>query len=155
MATFSPTINVNVDPAISVTLTNLTYSELLNSLGNNVYYVNKFYFASTQQAQISQVMNYDIYDVNGNRSIQSLVPTISPYQFRNTLFYDVAEKQLKINGQSGFSFYMLPLAQMKITLYTIAISVDDDMDLLHPSNFETLQAQFGRSNLFQDFKNEI
>jgi hypothetical protein len=112
MPSFTPTIISNTTPAVSIVGGNVSYNEIRQSLGAYVYYVDSVYLFSNNIQQINGVVKYQIYDVNGKQSVQSLTPTVDPYQTQNSLFYDIRKKDVILNGQSNFQFNLLPLVTL-------------------------------------------
>ena len=155
MPSFSPTIVSNSVPAVQVTMSNVSYSELKNSLGDYVYFVNKFYLFSNLMAQISQVMNFQRYDVNGDKNIQSIPPAPSPYQYQKAIYYDCKERSIIFNGQSSIKFKLLPGATLNIDFYTNRLAKKDALDIIYPDNFKRLESAMGNFGFFEDWENQI
>ena len=70
---FNVTIINHAVPAISVILADrgngvggVTYKELKQSLGNQVYDVGCLYLNTDNTSQLNGTINYNLYDVNGN-----------------------------------------------------------------------------------------
>lgn len=152
MPTLSPTIITNTTPAVSIVGGNITYDEIRRSLGDYVYYVKRVYMFSTNIKQINGVVSYQIYDVNGKQSIQSLTPTVDPYQTQNSLFYDINDKDVILNGQSSFAFDLLPNVSLKLEFFANRLAKKDALDLITPSNFKTLESAMGNYTFFEDWQ---
>ena len=155
MPSFTPTIIANTTPAVSIVGGNVSYNEIRQSLGDYVYYVESVYIFSNLLKQINGVVRYQIYDVNGHQSIESLTPTVDPYQTQNSLFYDVRKKDVILNGQSNFKFNLLPFATLKLEFFTNRLAKKDALDLLYPNNFKTLASAMGDYSFFEDWKPEL
>lgn len=152
MATFGVTITQNTTPAISVTLSNGgTYQQFKNSLGDFVYWVAKTYVYSTLLRQIQGSFAYSKYDSSGNQNLQTILSTISPYQFQNSLYIDTTEKNLIIDGRDYVRFKMQPNANLQIKLYCERISVGDDLDRMGINNFKALEKSSGDINFFEEY----
>jgi len=152
---FSPTIITHTTPAVSVTSSNVTYSEIKNSLGDYVYLVDSLYLFSNSMNQIRSIIVFQIYDVNGEKAIQSLTPAPSPYQYKNSIYYNTKGSEIVINGQSNFKFTLLPLAQLTIDFFTNRIAKKDALDLLYPDNFKTLESAMGDFTFFENWNSKI
>ena len=155
MPTISPTIINNTTPAVTIVGGNISYDEIRRSLGDYVYYVKRVYMFSTNIKQINGVVSYQIYDVNGKQSIQSLTPTVDPYQAQNSLFYDIDEKDVILNGQSSFAFNLLPNVTLKLEFLANRLAKKDALDLITPSNFKTLESAMGIYTFFEDWQPNV
>ena len=155
MPTFSPTIITNTTPAVSIVGGNISYDEIRRSLGDYVYYVERVYLFSNNIKQINGVVAYQIYDSNGKQSIQSLTPTIDPYQTQNSLFYDIKGKDVILNGQSSFAFDLLPNVTLKIEFFTNRLAKRDALDLIVPNNFKTIESSMGNYTFFEDWQPNV
>ena len=155
MPTISPTIINNTTPAVTIVGGNISYDEIRRSLGDYVYYVKRVYLFSTNIKQINGVVSYQIYDVNGKQSIQSLTPTVDPYQTQNSLFYDIDGKDVILNGQSSLAFDLLPNVTLKLEFFTNRLAKKDALDLITPSNFKTLASAMGNYTFFEDWQPNV
>jgi hypothetical protein len=151
MSAFSPTIINNTTPAVSVVGGNVTYGELRQSLGDYVYLVESVYLYSTNIQQIGGVVKFQIYNVDGNKGVESLTPTIDPYQDQNSLFYNVRERDVILNGQSNFNFNLLPNVYLKLEFFTNRVAKKDALDIMYPNNFKTLESAMGKYTFFEDW----
>ncbi len=121
---YTPTITVNSTPAVQVDMAGaLTYLEFLNSLGNWNYQVKEFYIRANSNAQINEPINYNIYDVTGQRFNQVINVEIDPYQHQPAQMVNVKQLGILLNGQSSLSFNLLPGEQILIILYTNVIAI--------------------------------
>lgn len=155
MPSFSPTIVNNTTPAVIASATNVTYEEIKRSLGDYVYFVNDVYLNSNNLNQIKGVIKFQHYDVNGNQKVESLTPTVDPYQFQKSLFYKTKEFSPILDGQSNFKFKLLPLTSIKIQFFTNRLAKKDALDVLFPDNFKTLESAMGKFGFFEDWQTEI
>jgi hypothetical protein len=158
MPSFSSTVNTNVaPPAVSATASNVTYSEIRRSLGDYVYCVKKLYLFSNNLKQLSGLVKYQHYNVNGNQVIESLTPTIDPYQTQVSLFYDTADKGLILDGQSSLNFNLLPNSFIKVEFFATRVAKRDYLDAILPSanNFKQLETAMGQFSFFEDWESQI
>ena len=117
--------------------------------------MKRVYLFSTNIKQINGVVSYQIYDVNGKQSIQSLTPTVDPYQTQNSLFYDIDGKDVILNGQSSLAFDLLPNVTLKLEFFTNRLAKKDALDLITPSNFKTLESAMGIYTFFEDWQPNV
>ena len=155
MPSFAVTITITTTPAVAVTATNVTYDEIRRSLGDYVYLVERVYLFSNSFQQISGVVKYEHYDVNGNIKVESLTPTVDPYQTQKSLFYDTKKFDVILNGQSSLDFDLLPNSEIKIEFFTNRLAKRDALDILTPNNFKELESAMGRFSFFEDWETEL
>lgn len=155
MSAFTPTIINHTTPAVSVVGGNVTYGELRQSLGDYVYLVESVYLYSTNIQQIGGVVKFQIYNVDGNKGVESLTPTIDPYQDQNSLFYSLKQRDVILNGQSNLSFNLLPNVYLKLEFFTNRVAKRDALDILYPNNFTTLESAMGKYTFFEDWQPKL
>jgi hypothetical protein len=104
-------------PAISVVVADnsasggVTYQELKNSLGNQVYEVGCLYLYSDNDRQLTGAINYNRFDVNGNKDVTNIITAVDPYQFSGSLLVPLRGKTstpIIFNGNSSVSATILP-----------------------------------------------
>jgi hypothetical protein len=126
----------------------VTYAELKNSLGQQTYDVGCLYLYSTNERQLSSVINYNIYDINGNVDVTNIVTTIDPYQFVNSLLVSLKEKTntpIILNGNSSVSTTILPNSDLQIKF--LADRITNKLGLVN-SNFTQMQ-EITNTNFFE------
>ena len=121
---FNATKIVHTQPAVSVQIADsgvppLTYNQIKNSLGSQVYNVQGLYLYSTNLNQLLGVVQYQRFDATGDQSYRSIALTIDPYQGSNALDVDLRKEDafFILNGNSSFSFTMLPNADLTFKMY--------------------------------------
>ena len=158
MPSFSSTINTNVaPPAVSATASNVTYGEIRRSLGDYVYCVKRLYLYSNNLKQLNGLVKYQHYNVNGNIVVESLTPTIDPYQTQISLFYDTADKGVILDGQSSLNFTLLPNSFIKVEFFATRVAKRDYLDAILPdaNNFKQLETAMGQFSFFEDWESQI
>ena len=136
---FVPTITISTPPT-EVTMSGITYSEFINSLGTFQYGVLKVYAYSSNIDQLTLPINYNQYDANGARRINFVNPEVDPYQKQNSLYKDVSEAGIILNGQSNVQINLLPNTTLKLQLFCDRVKITDQMDSKVPNNFDTLES---------------
>ena len=137
-------------PAISVSVADggngvggVTYAELKQSLGQQFYDVGCLYLYSDNSQQLSGVINYNIYDVNGNAKVTNVVTTIDPYQFVGSLLINIKDKvniPIILNGNSSVSTTVLPNTYFQVKF--LADRVTNKLGLVN-SNFTQMEELTG------------
>lgn len=155
MPLFPVTITITTTPAVSVTASNVSYDEIRRSLGDYVYLVKRVYLFSNNFNQISGVVKFQHYDVNGTINVENLTPTIDPYQTQSSLFYSTKQFNVILDGQSNFNFNLLPNTQLKLEFFTNRLAKRDALDVLNPNNFKALESAMGRFAFFEDWETQI
>ncbi len=140
-----PVLNVQVVnhtlPAVSVTIagsSGLTYSELKNSLGTQVYRVDDIYLYSDQTSQLIRAIKYNSYNVNGNEVITNIATVVDPNQSVNSLMVGLGDTFVPIilNGQSSLSTTILPFTLFQIKLLAERVTNSFGRNL---SNFQEME----------------
>lgn len=134
-------------PAISVIVADkgngvsngVTYAELKQSLGQQSYDVGCLYIYSDNQNQLSGVINYNIFDANGEAKVTNVVTTIDPYQFAGSILVNLKDKvniPIILNGNSSVSTTVLPETFVQVKF--LADRINNKLGLIN-SNFAQMQ----------------
>jgi len=149
---FNCTITTNTTPAIINTLSGVTtYQQFKNSLGNIVYFINRVYLYSLNLRQIQGSFLYSKYDSDGKQNLQNVISAISPYQYQNSIYLSLKEKNLIIDGRDYVRFKMQPNTQLAIKLYVEKIANGDVLDYYSDNNFKALEDSSGKYNFFDEY----
>ena len=137
------TIINHTAPAVSVVVAdnvgNVTYNQLRNSLGNQVYDVQGLYLYSQNASQLIGVINYNIYQSTGDKDVTNIVTTVDPYQFSGSIIVDLKDKvnsPIILNGQSSVSTAILPNTYLQIKFLAERTTNSFGMNL---QNFNEMQ----------------
>lgn len=145
------TIN-NTTPAVIIsTGSNLTYQQIQNSLGSDVYWANEVYIWADIYQQVTGVAQFNHYDANGEQRFVSLTPVFDPYQQQPALYYDLNKFKVIIDGNSGIKFNLLPNVYLQLTFYCKRLSNRQMLDLNNIDNFRQLEESEGIPNFFEDY----
>jgi hypothetical protein len=161
MPIFNAVVTNQAIPAVSVrTIGEPSYQDIRKSLGDFVYKAYQLYLSSPNIKQLSGIMQFKKYDVNGTSTLFDIVPIVSPYQQQNTLFLKMNRDDVVVNGQDSFQFVLLANTTLLLKLYSNQISKEsfvgkDGKDLLGESNFKAFETATGIFNFFEDFNNNI
>jgi hypothetical protein len=140
---------------VVVSATNVSYDEIKKSLGDYVYFVDKVYLFTNNIKQLTGVVKFQHYNVNGNQKIENLTPTVDPYQVQESLFYETKDFDVVLDGQSNFKFSLLPLTSLKVQFFAKRLAKKDALDALYPDNFKTLESAMGKFGFFEDWETKI
>ena len=152
---FAPAIINNTLPEVSVTVADsgnppVTYNEIKNSLGNQIYNIDSFYLFSTLLNQLIGVIKYSRYDATGNQEVTNITTTVDPYQLVNAINVDLKDYPIGIilNGNSTLSATILPNAFLQVKLYCRRIT---NGFALNGANFRQIEEIF-RPKFFVTFE---
>lgn len=141
----------SIQAGSNLSLTGVSYNQLLNSLGTDVYNAFMIYIYSTNGGQVTTPMTYFIYDVNGNKDFRTLTPTKDPYQDNNAILYETPKGAVVFNGNSGLTFIVQPLTTMTFQFYCIRVSNQGDC---HAINYLALE-KAENVLFFKEYKGNI
>jgi hypothetical protein len=120
----------NIVPAITVEVADsgvpaVTYQQVKQSLGRQVYEITNLYLYSENINQLLGVIQYQIFDSNGDQNYSSIVTTIDPYE-GNAVAIDIDLtdylQSFILNGNSSFSTIILPETYVQVKFYANRIT---------------------------------
>lgn len=144
----SPNIQANVltpslgNSAVS-SLTGVSYSQLIASLGTFIYSIYLIYVYTENQAQLNTPFLYYEFDATGNEENKALMLVPNEYLFSNANYLHIKNNEVVLNGNSGFQFTILPNTNITLQLYAKTITNQGDA---HDMNFEFLEKFSGKNN---------
>jgi len=122
---FAVNVINNTQPAVSVQVADagefpLTYNQIKNSLGNQVYNIQGLYLYSNNLTQLLGVIQYQKYDSSGEQAVRSIALAVDPYQASNALNVDLRKDNAFyiLNGNSSVSFTLLANTNLTFKMYT-------------------------------------
>ena len=149
-----PAVSVNIADGGSGSTNAVTYQQIRNSLGNQVYEVQGLYLYSDNDSQLIGVIKYNRYDVSGNIDITNIVTTIDPYQFVGAIVVDLKEKTntpIVFNGNSSVATTILPNTYVQVKFLAKRVTNSFGMNL---DNFKKMQ-EITRTNFFNNYGDDI
>lgn len=150
MTSFAVNIVNHTLPAVSVVIADgvpaLTYAQIKNSLGHDVYNINALYIYSNNIKQLTGIIQYNMYDTDGNQRFKSITTAVDTYQHTSSLNVDLKnfDSSLILNGNSNLSTTILAGAYVQLGLHCTRIRNSEGLDV---NNFELMQKIF-RSDFF-------
>jgi hypothetical protein len=103
----------------------VTYQQIKQSLGRQVYEITNLYVYSENINQLLGVIQYQIFDSNGDQQYSSIATTIDPYA-GNAVAIDIDLKEYLqdfiLNGNSSFSTVILPETYVQVKWYANRIT---------------------------------
>ena len=120
-----------------IEINGVSYGNLLNAQSGQFIaidtmglqtYGNAQFNNNQQIVQLSNPINFDYLDSNGNDQQYNLIPTVDPYQYRNSLKYlSLFEKSniYVFDGQTSLTYVLEPYAEIDIYInYTTIKDID-------------------------------
>jgi hypothetical protein len=138
---FNAVIINHTTPAVSVVVADssgVTYNQIKQSLGNQVYNVQGFYLYSNNTSQLIGTIQYQRYDSTGEQDITSIATVVNPYQNVNSLIVDLEKTAIPIilNGQSSVATTILPQTSLQLKFLSKRVTNSFGMNL---NNFRDMQ----------------
>lgn len=160
----TPVVTVLTTPALQAVIpidvttgTQLTYSEITQSISTNNYNTNFFYAQSVNCNQVGQVFTYNDGDIAGNLTITALPFTIDPYQRQCAVYYYPPENLVSFNGTSSINFTMLPDTTLNLKVFSSSASPSQILDEItgyKDNAFAEVEQAMG-SDVFTDYCNYL
>jgi len=144
----NPQTSVITADASSGIATAVTYNQIKQSFGQYVYNTDSIYVYSDNLNQLSSVVNFSRFDATGNQNITNIPLVVDPYQFFSSLNVDLNNNDTSfiLNGNSSFSFDILPLAKIVLQIRTRRITNSFGNNL---NNFKSIENIFRDKNFFK------
>ena len=149
----------HINPAYSVIIADgggvngVTYGQLKNSLGQQVYLVESLYIYSPTFRQLIGTIKYSRYDVSGSQDITNIATTVDPYQDANAISLSLEKTATPIilNGNSYASFKLLPNTFLQIKFISKRITNSFGMNLF---NFKSME-DITKTKFFENYGSSI
>jgi len=156
--TFNVQIINNTVPALSVQADEsggITYDQIKQSLGSQVYEINKLYLYSDNVNQLLGVVQYQIFDSGGTQNYSSIALTVDPYNGNgNAIDVDLTKFSDKfiLNGNSSLAATVLPNTYLQIKFYAnrVTNSFGDNLN-----NFKQIEIDANKPNFYDNLGSEI
>jgi hypothetical protein len=144
----NPQTSVITADASSGIVTAVKYNQIKQSFGQYVYNTDAIYIYSDNLNQLSSVVNFSRFDATGNQNITNIPLVVDPYQFFSSLNVDLNNNDTSfiLNGNSSFSFDILPFAKIVLQIKTRRITNSFGNNL---NNFKSIENIFRDKNFFK------
>ena len=141
-------------PMISITSDNVSYQQILSSLGTNVYGVMFIYLSAETFNQISVPFKYMHFDSNGNQMETYLSFDVDPYQKVPSKYYNTDKEEIVLDGFSSLTFPLEPNSILYFKAFVEVKSNSMMLDEISPNAFTEMEQQQG-FKFFDDFCNYL
>lgn len=148
-------------PAISVQnadagVPTVTYEQIKQSLGRQVYEITNLYMYSENINQLLGVIQYQIFDSNGDQNYSSIATTIDPYE-GNSVAIDIDLRDYLqsfiLNGNSSFSTVILPETYVQVKWY--ANRLTNGLGIGGLENFRQIEIDANKPYFFNNLGSPI
>lgn len=156
MAIFPVQIINNTTPALTIEVADsgvppVTYQQVKQSLGSQVYKINELYLYSENINQLLGVIQYQRFDSDGNQTYSSIATTIDPYS-GNAVAITIDLKNYQdnfiLNGNSSFSATILPNTYLQLKFWANRITNEFGRNL---NNFEQIEIDANKPFFFNNY----
>lgn len=156
MPTLAVQIINNATPQVSVEVADagvppVTYAQVKQSLGTQVYKVENLYIYSQNINQLLGVIQYQIFDSTGDQNYSSIATTIDPFS-GNSVAIDLNLKDYNqdfiLNGNSSFSTVILPLTYLQVKFYSKRITNEFGGNL---ENFKQMEIDANKPDFYNNY----
>lgn len=134
----------------------VTYNQVKQSLGAQVYKVTNLYLYSQNINQLLGVIQYQRFDSNGNQNYSSIATTIDPYE-GNAVAIDIDLtnylEDFILNGNSSFSAVILPQTYVQVKFYSTRIT--NALGEGGLENFKQIEIDANKPDFFNNYGSPI
>jgi len=156
MPTFPVQIINNTIPALSIEVADsgvpaVTYQQVKQSLGSQVYKINELYLYSENINQLLGIIQYQRFDSDGNQTYSSIATTIDPYSGNAvaiTIDLRNYEDNFILNGNSSFSSTILPNTYLQVKFWANRITNSFGRNL---DNFEQIEKDANKPYFYNNY----
>lgn len=141
-------------PASSVSTPNITYSQLMQSLGTYDYGSEFLYLSSTTFKQINQPFAYTHFDAAGNQVSSYLAFAVDPYQQLPAIYYETLPEEIIFDGFASLTFTLYAQELVYFKMFALIEYVGGDLEQYGENNFEELESAEG-IKIFDDYCNYL
>lgn len=141
-------------PSSSISTPNISYNQLINSLGTYNYGSEFLYLSSTTFKQIGQPFGYTHLDANGMQ-ISSFLPfAIDPYQELPAIYYETRPDEIIFDGMSSLTFVLYARELVYFKMFALIEYMAGDLEKFGDNNFQELEKAEG-IDIFEDYCNYL
>jgi hypothetical protein len=123
--TYSPTISTFADPVVEIqSLDSTDYATIQSSLSSTAYVANSVHINSSSTSQLSQVLQFETYDSDGEIKVFSIKPEIDPWQKQKSFDIDFGKEPLIFDGHLKYELELLGNSNAQFDFYTDEVAPD-------------------------------
>lgn len=156
MPVFPVQILNNTIPALTIEVADsgvppVTYQQVKQSLGAQVYKILELYLYSLNMNQLLGVIQYQRFDSDGNQRFSSIATTIDPYDGNSVataINLRNYEEDFILNGNSSFQTTILPNTYVQVKFWAERITNEFSRNL---NNFAQIEVDANKPNFFNNY----
>ena len=152
------------DPSLTITVQDsgagggggTSYAQVRNAFSQNNYEVQGMYLYSPDIQQLTNIIQYNSLDVNGNKQILNIANTIDPNQIVNSSIVDLSQfdGNVVFNGNSFISSNILPFNTLQMKFLAKNINTNSELsnnflDIEKITNTRFFEPQVGDMSIFE------
>lgn len=152
------------DPSLTITVQDsgagggggTTYEQVRNAFSQNNYEVQGMYLFSPDIQQLTNIIQYNSLDVNGNKQILNIANTIDPNQLVTSSIVDLSQfdGNVVFNGNSFISSNILPFNTLQMKFLATNINTNSELpnnflDMERITNTKFFEPQVGDMSIFE------
>lgn len=141
-------------PSSSISSPNISYDQLINSLGTYNYGSDFLYLASTTLKQINQPFFYTHFDAAGNQISTYLAFAVDPYQNLPSIYYETNPDEIIFDGFSSLTFDLYAREVVYFKMFALIEYMAGDLEQFGDNAFEELEKAEG-IKIFDDYCNYL
>lgn len=140
---YSPTITFFPAPVVTIESQDGTsYETIQASLTSTVYVARAVEITATSNAQITQPVAFENYDVNGDVNNFVITPTVDPFQYQTAIELDLASRNVIFDGRTKMNVQLLGNSATNIDFNVAQVSPSGSDDLGGALDDEALKEVF-------------
>jgi hypothetical protein len=152
------------DPSLTITVQDsgagggggTTYEQVRNAFSQNNYEVQGMYLFSPDIQQLTNIIQYNSLDVNGNKQILNIANTIDPNQLVTSSIVDLSQFDGNVifNGNSFISSNILPFNTLQMKFLATNINTNSELsnnflDMERITNTKFFEPEVGDMSIFE------
>ena len=141
-------------PSSSISTPNITYNQLINSLGTFVYGSDFLYLSSTTYKQINQPFFYTHFDASGNQISTYLAFAIDPYQDQPSIYYETNPDEIIFDSFSSLTFTLYAQELVYFKMFDLIEYMGADLEKFGDNAFIQIEKAEG-IKFFDDYCNYL
>jgi hypothetical protein len=141
-------------PSNSISTPNISYNQLINSLGTYNYGSQFLYLSATTFKQIGQPFGYTHLDANGMQMSTFLPFAIDPYQELPAIYYETRPDEIIFDGMSSLTFVLYAQELVYFKMFALIEYMAGDLEKFGDNAFQEFEKVEG-INIFEDYCNYL
>ncbi len=134
MASFPVTITTNNTPPVQVYGVNVSYNEILQSLGAYCYLIEGIFMQTLSALQVNEYLQFIKFNSDGIKQTDVVNPALDLYAYQPAILLELQDREIIIDGKTSLNFNLLAGQWMRLTFITYRNYLAQGLDQFGPSN---------------------